>query len=454
MGLNHAFSPSASPALEDASETPWPSRRSAWFALTLMVLATAINFLGITVFGVVTERIKIDLQLNDEQLGWLIGPANILIYVLVGIPLARLVDIYPRRTVLALGLLFTSVSTALGGVVQGFAALFATRTLVGVGSAIHAPGSYSLMADFFAPSQRPRAIAFFQLGFIGGTTLGVLIGGHLLGLALGWGTTRIWGLTIYPWQWVLMMVALPGLLVAAGLMAIREPVRRGMAAQTPAPSMRDVMREIWLRRRVYLPLFLGVVFCAIEALSLHNWRTPFMIRTYGWTEAQIGNFVAPLLFLSSITGVVIGTVVTEWLSKRYKDAHMRSLGIFFALAAPCAIFYPMVPNGELSLILMALSGTFSLAAAVPQNAAIQLVTPNNMRGQVTAIYVFIFTLAGAFGTLAIAVITRHVVGDEALLWKALAITACLLVPVAIVSVGNGIRPYGREVERLEAMNGG
>jgi len=435
-------------ASEPPSDASWPGRAAAWSALALLVLATGLIFLGTTVFGVLTERIKTDLALTDEQLGWLIGPANILFYVLVGIPLARLVDIYPRKVVLAAGLLFTSAAAALGGLAPGFAALFATRMLVGVGSSAHPPGCYSLMADFFPSRLLPRAIAIFQLGFIGGTTLGVFIGGQLLATALGWGTTRWMGLTIHPWQWVLILVAIPGFLVALGLMTISEPPRRGVHQHGAAPTIRGVALDIWRRRRVYLPLFLGVVFCAIESVSMNNWRTPFMIRTYGWTEAEIGNFMAPLLFVSSIAGIALGTALTEWLGKRYKDAHVRALGILFALAAPSAIAYPLMPTGELSLLMMALSGMFSLAAAVPQNAAIQLVTPNDMRGQVTAIYVFIFTLAGALGTLGIALVTRHIVGDEAQLWKALSITALLLVPVAFISVGKGLRPYGEDVARM------
>src|SRR5882724_11374650 len=78
---------------------PWPARGAAYYGLAVINLATMLNFLDAQVFGMLAQRIKIDLGLTDEQLGFLIGPANIIFYVLVGIPLARLVDIYPRKYV-------------------------------------------------------------------------------------------------------------------------------------------------------------------------------------------------------------------------------------------------------------------------------------------------------------------------------------------------------------------
>src|SRR5207248_9098467 len=99
----------------------WPVRSAAYYGLFVIMLATALNFLDAQVFGMLAQRIKIDLGLTDEQLGFLIGPANVIFYVLVGIPLARLVDIYPRKYVLAGGITLTGGITALGGLAQNFA---------------------------------------------------------------------------------------------------------------------------------------------------------------------------------------------------------------------------------------------------------------------------------------------------------------------------------------------
>jgi len=101
-----------------ADDTPWPSPVAAWSALTVLVLATMMNFLDRGVFMLMVESIKHDFELTDVQLGLLLGPAGIIFYVVVGIPLARLVDIYPRKYVLAGGVAITSGLTAVGGLVQ------------------------------------------------------------------------------------------------------------------------------------------------------------------------------------------------------------------------------------------------------------------------------------------------------------------------------------------------
>lgn len=440
------------PAAMASPQQQWPSRGAAWYALIVLVVATGLNFLGLSVFSMLVERIKIDLVLTDEQLGWLIGPATVLFYVVIGIPLARLVDIYPRKTILAGGLFFTSGMTAFGGIAQGFGQLFGTRMMVGVGSSAHGPGCYSLLADFFPPNKLPRAIAVFQLGYISGTTLGVFVGGYLLAMTASWGVTQFAGMTIHSWQWVLLMVAAPGILVSLALLLIHEPPRRGLVAKGKPMPLRQVGAEVWSRRAAYFPLFSGVVFSAIESLSLQNWRTPFMIRTYGWTEAEIGSVMAPMLFASSIGGLFLGTRLTEWLGRKHKDAHVRATGYLYAFAGAAALAYPLMPTGEAALIMMSLCVMFGLAIAVPQNAAIQRITPNEMRGQVTAIYIFIFTISGALGSLFIALVTKYIVGDEARLWEALAISALLLLPLAIYAIVCGLKPYANEVKRLEALD--
>src|SRR2546421_7152780 len=138
------------------------ARSAAYCGLAVIILATALNFLDAQVFGMLAQRIKIDLRLTDEQLGFLIGPANIIFYVLVGTPLAPLVDIYPRKYGLAGGITLTGGITALGGLAQNFAQLFCSRMLVGAGGSAHAPGAYSMLADYFPPARLPRAIGFLQ----------------------------------------------------------------------------------------------------------------------------------------------------------------------------------------------------------------------------------------------------------------------------------------------------
>lgn len=447
----------------DGSGGDWPSSGAAYFALFAIIFATFLNFFDQTVFGMLAQRIKADFQLSDEQLGFLGGPASVIFYVLVGIPLARLADIYPRKLVLAGGVLATSTIMLLGGMAQTFRQFIGTRMFLGAGGSAHAPAAYSLLADAFPPKQITRAFALLQLGFIGGTTLGVGLGGKLVVMSADWGEHRLLGLKIHGWQWLMVYMGLAGLVAAALLLLIREPRRKLPPGQTGAlpaeagPGRKlarllgfDALRAIRARRAVFYPMFGALALSAIETFGLAFWRVPFMMRTFGWDEARIGMVMAPMLLVANLAGIVLGGVFVEWLAKRYRDANVRAAAILFGCTTVCAIASPLMPTGEASLAVMALGGVFGLAGAVPQNAAIQRIAPPEMRGQVTAFYLFMFTFFGAMGSQVVGSVAQRVIGVEADLWKALVLTAAVLLPLATLLMVRAIRPYREEVARLEA----
>lgn len=441
----------------------WPSSGAAYWALTVIVLATFMTFFDQIVFGMLAERIKHDFGLTDSQLGFLAGPASIICYVFVGIPLARLADIYPRKYVLAAGSAVIGTIISLGGLAQTFTQFVGTRVFLAAGGSAHAPASYSLLADAFPPKKLTRAFALLQFGFIGGTTLGPWIGGALVIASTGWGAGELFGLHILGWQWILVWLGLPSLLVALLFLTVREPKRQPIASDAEVPPRNvslgrsiltfmgwDALKAINARPKVYYPLFAALALSAVETFGLQFWRTPFMIRTYGWDEGQIGQAMSMIILPSSLAGLVLGGTMVEWLARRYKDANVRAATICFAVVTTCAIIAPLMPNGWAALVVMGVASMFGLAGAVPQNAAIQRIAPNAMRGQVTAFYLFMFTFFGAIGSYVVGLVQDNVIGVEKDLWKALVLTASILLPTATFFMFRAIKPYREEVERLEA----
>lgn len=445
------------------TEQPWSSSPAAYYALTIIIIATFLSFFDQTVFGMLAQRIKVDFGLTDEELGILGGPASIIFYVFVGIPLARLVDLYPRKIILAINAVLIGSVTALGGIAQSFMQFFGTRMLLGAGGSTHAPASYSLITDMFPPIRIPRAFALLQLGFIGGTTLGTLFGGILIVMVSGWGPTSVLGLRIHDWQWILIWIGLPSIVVAICFLFIKEPPRRAAPAEPVhvpdgASFFRkvatfmgfDALKSIHAKRYVYYPLFFGLALSATESFGFSFWRVPFMVRTYGWNEEQIGTMLAPMLLVAQLIGLMLGGVVVERLSRKHKDANVRASAIFFTLVTVFTIAAPIMPNAPLSLACMAVATMFGLAGAPAQNAAIQRVAPQSMRGQVTAFYLFMFTFFGAMGSFVIGTVAQRVIGVESELWKAILLTAAILLPLASLSMWRAIKPYREEIERLEA----
>ena len=444
---------------------PWPSERAGFYALFCIIFATFLTFFDQTVFAMLAERMKTSFHLSDSELGFVLGPASAIVFLFVGIPLARLVDIYPRKFVLSAGIAVLGAITALGGLAQNFGQFVGSRLFVGAGSAANGPGSYSLLADFFRPARIPLVFALLQLGYILGSTLGTLLGGRMIAWTGTWPeTSEFLGLTIFNWQWILIFVGLPGLLAAALFLFVKEPVRRtppNVTAALPADAgfLRrlvsvmgfDAFRAINARGATYWPLFAALALSAIESQGLPAWRTPFIMRTYGWTEAQIGNVLSAMILVASLAGILLGGLFVSWMNRRYKDGNIRATAMIFTCTTIFAIAAPLMPTGELALGCMALTSFFGLAGAPAQNAAIQRVAPGEMRGQVTALYLFMFSAFGATGSWVIGSISTYVIGDPAKLWQALLVVAAVFMPAATFFMWRAIRPYREEVERLESL---
>jgi MFS family permease len=443
------------------TERVWPSPRAAYWALFVIVLATFMSFFDAVVFGMLAESIKKDFGLTDTQLGFLAGPATIICYFFVGIPLGRLADIYPRKFVLSASAGIVGILIALSGIAQSFAQFVGSRVFLAAGGSAHAPASYSLLADAFPPQKLTRAFALLQFGFIGGTTLGPIIGGRLVRASSEWGDGHFLGLTIYNWQWVLMYLAIPSMVASLLFLSVREPGRlapRPDAVQVPTDAgvLRkvitfmgfDAARAIHAGGKVYYPMFAALALSATESFGIMFWRTPYLMREYGWDAAQIGNVIGTTALIASLAGLAVGGAFVEWLAKRYKDANIRAAFICFCGSTVVIIGALLIPDPFWSTVAFGCAAFFGIAGAVPQNAAIQRVAPNDMRGQITAFYLFMFTFFGAMGSWFIGGVSDHVTGN---LGQAILITACTIMPLAAFLMFRAIKPYRDEVARLEAI---
>lgn len=439
----------------------WLSAPAAYWALFVIIIATFMTFLDQVVFGMLAENIKKDFGLSDTQLGFLAGPATIICYFFVGIPLGRLADIYPRKFVLSASAGVVGLLVALNGIAQSFTQFVGARLFLAAGGSAHAPASYSLLADAFPPQKLTRAFALLQFGFIGGTTLGPIIGGRLVGASAEWGDTPFFGLPILSWQWVLIYLSIPSLLAALLFLTVREPQRlapKFRSAEIPSEAGLgrkiitfmgfDAARAIHAGGKVYYPMFGALALSAIESFGIMFWRTPYLMREFGWDAKQIGDLVGTTALIASIAGLIAGGLFVEWLAKRYKDANIRAAFICFCGSTIVILTALLISDPYWSTIAFGSAAFFAIAGAVPQNAAIQRVTPNDMRGQITAFYLFMFTFFGALGSWFIGAASDYITGD---LGAAILLTAATLMPLAAFLMYRAIRPYREEVERLESL---
>ena len=212
--------------MEQTQETAprQPSRWYAHYVLGVLTLVYFFNFVDRNILSILAESIKADLGVTDAQMGFLYGTVFAVFYAVFGIPLARFADVWVRRSVISVGLLFWSAMTAASGLARSFVELAVYRTGVGIGEASASPAAYSLLYDYYAPRYRATVVAIYTSGVAIGIGAGLFLGGTIL---------DFWG-ELYPenppfglkgWQVAFMAVGLPGIAMAAWVRTLREPVR-------------------------------------------------------------------------------------------------------------------------------------------------------------------------------------------------------------------------------------
>lgn len=222
------------------------------YVLGVLVLVYVLNFLDRNIISILAEDIKADIGMSDADIGFLYGTAFAVFYAVFGIPLGRLADVWTRRTLIAWGLAFWSLMTALSGLARNFVQLASARVGVGVGEASATPAAFSMLADSFPARTRATVLAIYSSGVYIGAGLGNAIGGQVVdrwNLAFGDGAAPF-GLA--GWQAAYLAVGLPGVLLAIWVRSLREPVRGAVDGIRTAPEPHP-FREFFRELRAVLP---------------------------------------------------------------------------------------------------------------------------------------------------------------------------------------------------------
>jgi hypothetical protein len=261
--------------------------------------------------------------------------------------------------------------------------------------------------------------------------------------------------TLRSWQLALIAVGLPGLVIAALMSTVSEPRRRGMLVLEPgvkakALPVRQVVGFLKENRGTYLPMMVGMAIKAVLSFGTAIWLPTMFVREFGWTITRIGVTQGIILMVCAPIGLMCGSYLAERLTKSGRDdAFVRVVVMAGFLAVPLSVAFPLMPNPTLALTLYAINTVILFMVPGPQNAALQAITPNQMRGQVTAVWLFLFNFVGyGFGPTFIALITDYVFHDEARLPEALAMSSGFIGTIAMIIIMSGMKSYGEMVRRI------
>lgn len=419
--------------------------RQARFTLAMLLVAYVFSLVDRQILSLLVMPIRQSLGISDFQMSLLQGMAFALFYALFGIPIGRLADRFNRRIIITCGIFLWSCMTVGCGLAQSFAMLFIARVGVAVGEATLSPSAYSLLSDTFTPARLPRAIAIYTTGSTIGSGLAYIIGGSALAAVSGAEAFNVPFLgTMEPWQIAFVIVGLPGLLVAAAMLFVVEPPRHGVAPGSSSAAMpwSEVLGYMRQHRRAYGAIFTGISCLATVGYGYLNWYPTFLIRTYGMLPHHVGLIFGTLFLVFGTLGAYGSARFSEYLAARgFTDSTLRT-PMFAALGLIPMAVGTLMPNAVLALIVSAPTFVLMNSYYGVGFAALQLITPNRMRGVVSAMLLLLSSLVGlGVGASLVAALTDFVFRDDLALRYSLSVLTGVGAPVAAFALWTGLAPY-------------
>ncbi|MBX3594357.1 MFS transporter [Sphingomonas sp.] len=363
-----------------------------WYVVVLLLLVFVLSYFDRYILSLLVEPIKKSMNLSDFQIGLLLGPAFSLFNVVVMIPLGVLADRANRKWLLVVGIVIWCTMTAMSGFAMSFLPLLLFRFGLGLGEAVVSPCSVSIISDYFGRKERARAISLYMAGPYLGAGLAFLAGGALVSMLHESGPVDLGIHTFQPWQLAFLLVGIPGFVFALLMLTVREPVRTeriGPQGGAQASAVR-YMLERW---RGFGVLTLGAT-CNFAMSTLTLWNVPLFQRVHGWSVVEIGAVTGLFYFTAGPIGTALALWASKALGKGKEDSAMRVLILGLFITVPASALYPILPSPELAVVAMFIAFIGKSTATAGGPAALQMITPGEMRSRSVAIFNTVIMLVG------------------------------------------------------------
>ncbi|NHC02747.1 MFS transporter [Acinetobacter sp. 187] len=435
-----------------------PRNSYQWYVVIICMVAYILSFVDRQILSLMIEPIKADLMLSDTQFSLLQGLAFSLFYAFMGVPIAALADKKSRVKIISIGIAFWSLATAACGLSKNFIQMFLARLSVGAGEAALSPAFYSIVADLFPKHKLGRALGVYAIGAFIGSGLAFLIGGYVISLLknVSFISLPIIG-EIKTWQLTFMIVGLPGVLLAIlMILTIREPERKGlkmdMNGVAVEASFKNSIGFIKTHKKTFFCHFIGFSFYTMMLYSLLGWAPAYYIRHFGLDASQVGYILGVIILVANTAGALFCGWLIDFFSKRgYSDAAIRAGAIGCAALIIPSVLFTQVDNMQFSFVLIFIAMFFSTFPIPASAAATQMLTPNQLRSQVSAKFLLISNLiALGIGTTAVALITDRYYENTLMVGNSISIVNAIAGLIGVFLLYKGCRYY-RDSIKLENL---
>ena len=402
---------------QQAGAVPSPRANAV---LALLLLAYIFNFLDRQILGILAGPIITDLKLTDAEFGAIGGIAFALLYSILGVPLAMLADRTSRSKVIAGAVAVWSGFTALCGTATSFGQLFFYRLGVGVGEAGGVAPAYALIADYFPPQRRARALAIFSLGIPLGLAAGTLIGAYL----------AHW----IDWRAAFLVMGVAGLILAPIMLIFVRDLPRPAAAAERVPTS-SVFRII-ARKPTFWLMATAASCSSLAGYGLALWTPSVLERSFGFTLIERGHFLASIFLIGGTAGVFAGGWLADRLGQGDKRWYARLPAIAWLITAPMFAIGLLSTDPWAAWLLLLIPNALNILWLGPVTTAVQHLVPRPMRSTASASFLLINNLIGlGVGPTLIGALSelfKERFGTEALRYAAVSVVGFYLVAAVLM----------------------
>ncbi|HSZ07721.1 MAG TPA: MFS transporter [Steroidobacteraceae bacterium] len=367
-------------------------RASANFGLAILAFINLFSYLDRFVVSGVLESLKhSDLGLSDTNLGSLMS-GFLVVYTVLAPVFGALGDRRSRPRLIALGVACWSLATAMSGFAVNYLTLFAARAAVGVGEAAYVTIAPSLLSDYFPVRQRGRIMAIFFCAIPVGSALGYVVGGLVD--------------KHYGWRAAFFVAGVPGLLLAALCLLLRDPPRgiqdqaEGLAKAAPSALKSSISRETWLawgrllRNKPYALTVLGYAAYTFAIGGLGVWMPAFLERARGIPRSEATVSFGTIVVITGFIGTFVGGWMGDYFAKNSRQAYLWLSAIATLIAAPFVWLALTTDSHSLYVVYMVTAQLCLFLSTGPINAAIINQVVASERATAIALSVFAIHLLG------------------------------------------------------------
>jgi ACS family D-galactonate transporter-like MFS transporter len=356
-------------------EAPSSARMNA--VLFLLALSVLINYIDRSNLSIAAELIKHEIHISDFQLGTLLS-AFFWIYALMQIPAGWLVDRFDVKWVFAAGFLLWSASTAVTGLLHGFAALLIIRIILGLGESVAFPSYGKVLGTHFKESRRGFANAMIMVGLALGPALGMWVGGRAVGR--------------FGWRPFFLILGLAGLLWLP-LWSVCMPRR------TDAPSRAQMSMAGYfdiLARRSAWGTCVGQASINYFLYFLVTWLPSYLQRGRHLSLHNVANAGGMLFLASAISSAVTGKLSDRWIRAGASPTLVRKgLMLFGHVGIGICLAITVLASGPLFTAMLVLTGAFLGISVCNSWAISQMLAGPRMVGRWIGVQNFVGNLGGA-----------------------------------------------------------